>query len=285
MRLTGREAQYDKDGNPILVTTRQRFHNETATGALGNATTAPKSRVSYVAYYYDAANRATAMVNVGTNGGSAYTRPSSPPSSSATVLVTTEAYNAAGWVQDVIDPRGLDLRTSYDNLGRTTQTIEDYTNGTPTATTNKTTNFTYDGDNHTLTLQGVETGGASETTQWVYGVTTAQGSNLNSNDILYQAQYPDPSTGSPSASYEETYTVNALGDPLTYTDRAGNVHSYSYSSYAATKEVYTTALSTLAGIHSEERRRASLSGGATPCKPFWTSMRNISMGFWSASIG
>src|SRR5207244_2804156 len=51
------------------------------------------------------------------------TRPSSPPSSSATVLVTTESYNAAGWLQDVVDARGIDARTSYDNLGRKTQTI------------------------------------------------------------------------------------------------------------------------------------------------------------------
>jgi RHS repeat-associated protein len=222
------DTQYDKDGNPILVSTRQRFHNETTTGALGNPTTAPKARVSYVTSYYDAANRQTATVNVGTNGGSAYTRPGTVPSSSATVLVTTESYNAAGWLQDEVDPRGLDTRTSYDNLGQTTQTIEDYTNGTPTATSNKTTNYTYDGSNHRLTLQAVETGGASETTKWIYGVTTGTGSNLNSNDILATVQYPDPSTGSPSSSYQESYTVNTLGDLLTYTDRVGNVHTYSY---------------------------------------------------------
>jgi RHS repeat-associated protein len=221
------DNQYDADGNVIFVTTRERFHNETATGALGNPTTAPKARDSYLAYYFDLANRLTATVNVGTNGGTAYTRPSTVPSSSATVLVTTDSYNAAGWIQDVVDPRGLDYRTYYDNLGRVTQTIEDYTNGTPTATTNKTTNLTYDADNHTLTLQAVETGGASETTKWIYGVTTSGGSNLNSNDILATVQYPDPSTGSPSSSYQESYTVDALGENLTFTDRAGNVHSYS----------------------------------------------------------
>jgi RHS repeat-associated protein len=226
--LSQTDTQYDADGNVILTTDRERFHNETATGALGNATTAPKARVSYAAAYYDLANRLTATVSVGTNGGSAWTRPSTAPSSSSTVLVTTDSYNAAGWVQDVVDPRGLDLRTSYDNLGRKTQTIEDYTNGTPTATSNKTTNFTYDGSNHLLTLQAIETGSASETTQWTYGVTTGQGSNLYSNDILYQVQYPDPSTGSPSSTYQETYTVSALGDVLTFTDRAGNVHTYSY---------------------------------------------------------
>jgi RHS repeat-associated protein len=224
--LTQTDTSYDSDGNVIFVTARQRFDNETATGALGNPTTAPKARVSYVSKYFDAASRLTATVNVGTNGGTAYTRPSSPPSSSATVLVTTDSYSAAGWLQDVVDARGIDNRTSYDNLDRTTQTIEDYTNGTPTAETNKTTNYTYDGSNNMLSLQAVETGGASQTTQWVYGVSTGAGSNVNSNDILATVKYPDPSTGSPSSSYQESYTVDALGENLTYTDRAGNVHSY-----------------------------------------------------------
>src|SRR5207302_10878071 len=41
------ETQYDANGNAIFVTTRDRNHDETATGALGNATTGPKARVSY----------------------------------------------------------------------------------------------------------------------------------------------------------------------------------------------------------------------------------------------
>ena len=101
------DTQYDANGNVILTINRDRFHNETTLGALGNATTAPLARVSYVAYYYDAADRPTATVDVGTNGGTAYTRPSSPPSSSATVLVTSTAYNAAGWAATVTDPRGI----------------------------------------------------------------------------------------------------------------------------------------------------------------------------------
>ena len=46
------------------------------------------------AAYYDVANRLTAQVNVGTNGGSAYTRPGSVPAASDTVLVTK--YGHAG---------------------------------------------------------------------------------------------------------------------------------------------------------------------------------------------
>src|SRR5262249_1676540 len=41
-------------------------------------------------------------------------------------------------------------------------------------------------------------------------------------------QYPDKTTGNPSSSQAETYTVNAVGDRLSFTDRNGNVHSYSF---------------------------------------------------------
>jgi RHS repeat-associated protein len=222
------EYTLDADGNAILTTTRQRFHNETATGALGNPTTTPKARVSYLADYYDAANRQTAEVDVGTNGGSSYTRPSSVPTGSATVLVTSTSYNAAGWVSSTTDPRGIVTNYYYDNLGRTTETIEDYTDGTPTASSNKTIEYTYDGDNHVLTVKLDLPSTAYETTQFVYGVTTSGGSAVNSNDILAATEYPDPSTGSPSTSSEETYTVNALGQTVSYTDRDGNVHSYTY---------------------------------------------------------
>jgi hypothetical protein len=131
-----------------ILTDRERNHDETATGALGNETTTPKARVYFSTSYYDLANRLTATVDVGTNGGSAYTRPSTVPSASDTTLVTLYGYSSAGWVNSITDPRGIVEQKSYDNLGGLTQTIEDYTNGTPTNTTNKTTQFSYDGDNH-----------------------------------------------------------------------------------------------------------------------------------------
>src|SRR5205823_741538 len=104
----------------------------TATGALGNPSTGPHARVSYEAFYYDASNRPTDAVLVGTNGGSAYTRPSSVPARSDTVLVISQAYNAAGWADTATDPRGLVNKRYFDNLGRVTRTIQDYTDGTPT---------------------------------------------------------------------------------------------------------------------------------------------------------
>jgi len=218
----------DADGNVILTTTRERDHNSTATGPLGNPTTSPEARVYYVADYYDAANRLTAEADVGTNGGSSYTRPSTVPSRSATVLVTSYTYNSAGWVSVTTDPRGIATNDYYDNLGRLTKEIEDYTDGTVTNNTNKTTEYTYDGDGHTLTVKVDLPSSAYEETEFVYGVTISGGSDVASNDILATTEYPDPTTGAPSTSSEETTTVNALGQPLTFTDRNGNVHTYTY---------------------------------------------------------
>jgi RHS repeat-associated protein len=76
-----------------------------------------------------------------------------------------------------------------------------------------------------LTVKADLPSSAYETTQYVYGVTTGSGSAINSNDILSATQYPDPSTGNPSSSQQETYTVDALGEMLTKTDRNGNAHT------------------------------------------------------------
>jgi YD repeat-containing protein len=165
-------------------------------------------------------------MTLATNGGSAWTRPSTAPAASDTVLVSSDSYNAAGWLGSSTDPRGLVEQYSYDNLGRTTQTIADYTNGTPTNNSNVTTQYGYDGNDNLVTYTAVEPGGGSQQTKYVYGVTTTGGSAVNSNDILAAVQWPDPTTGQPSCSQEDTYTADALGDPLTYTDRNGTTHDY-----------------------------------------------------------
>jgi RHS repeat-associated protein len=222
---------YDGDSNVIETMDSQRFHNATGTGPLGNPSSGIGARVYYTTNYYDPANRLTASVDVGTNGGTAYVRPATPPAPSDTALVTSYDYNSAGWVQDTIDPRGLDTRTLYDNLGRTTETIDNYTNGVPTNDTNGTSLYTYDGDNNVLTQTAVMPAGtSSQTTQYVYGVTTAGGSAINSNDLLATTIYPDPTTGQPSTSPNQqvTYTYDALGEQTSMTDRNGTTHQYTY---------------------------------------------------------
>ena len=107
------EYAYDAASNVILTTSRQRFHDAAATvmGPLGTPTAGIPARVSYAGRYYDPAGRVVASVNVGTNGGLAYVRPTAVPARSDTALVTTYAYDGAGRVQDVTDPRGITTRT------------------------------------------------------------------------------------------------------------------------------------------------------------------------------
>jgi RHS repeat-associated protein len=215
--LSQTETTYDNNGNAILVVQRDRFHDETATGSLATPTSAPHARVSYVASWYDPANRLTATVNVGTNGGNPYTRPATPPVPSDTALVTSYVYNDSGWVQDTVDPRGIDQQTVYDMLGRTTTTIANST-GTPQTSTS----YTYDGAGHVLSVTAQNDSGP-ELTRYVYGVTIANGSAVNSNDLLAQVIYPP--NGLPNT---QSYTRNALGQPSSKTDRNGTTHTYSY---------------------------------------------------------
>jgi RHS repeat-associated protein len=230
--LSQTETGYDGNGNVIQVTRRERFHNETLPGALTDPTggtmqnPTPKARVSYTANYYDVADRLTASVDFGTYGGNTnFTRPDMPPSPPDPALASRYTYNAAGWVDTAIDPLGLQTKTTYDNLGRALKTVQDYTDGTVTNNSNKTTEYTYDGSNHVLTVQADQPGGAHQRTQYVYGVSTA---TISSNDLLGAVQHPDKTSGNPSAAEQDSYSYNALGQMVTAQDRNGTQHTYTY---------------------------------------------------------
>jgi YD repeat-containing protein len=107
-------------------------------------------RTSYDAMYYDDAQRETFEENVGSNGGSAWARPSTPDASDADLLVTLTTYNSRGLEATSTDPRGIVGATFYNLLGETTETIADDTDGTPTADTNQTTDFNYNGSGNLL---------------------------------------------------------------------------------------------------------------------------------------
>src|SRR5262249_1602126 len=144
----------------------------TAQGELGNpgsTGTTPPARVYYVGAYYDKIDRPTMQVNVGTNGGTAWTRPTDPNdplnNRSDTVLRTDYSYNAAGWLENTTDPRALVGRREYDALGRIVKTIDAYTS--PPTTSNRTTEYSFDGNTNLLRLRAVLSGG-EEITRWVY---------------------------------------------------------------------------------------------------------------------
>src|SRR5207248_7421676 len=65
-------------------------------------------------------------------------------------------------------------------------------------------------------------------------------------------EYPDPSTGSPSSSSEDTLTYNRLGQVKTRTDRNGTVHTYTYDVLG---RVVSDAITTLGmGVDGAVRR-------------------------------
>jgi YD repeat-containing protein len=161
-------------------------------------------------------------------------------------------YDTARWVDTVTDARGIQSKTFYDNLGRTTKSVAAYDGGAITNNTNKTTEFSYDGSNHMLTYQADLVGGAYEQTKYIYNATTASGSGINSNDILSSMQYPDKTSGNPSSSEQETYTVNGVGQSLTSTDRNGNVHSNVYDVLGRLTSDKVTTLGT--GVDSAVQR-------------------------------
>ena len=225
------EYTYDAASNVILTTNRQRFHDAATTllGSLGTPTSGIPARVSFAASYFDAADRLTASVNVGTNGGVAYVRPGTAPARSDTVLVTTYAYDLAGRVQDVTDPKAIVARTLYDALSRTTATIANFTGAAPGSQIDVTTRFTFDSAGRLASRTAVQPAGTpSQVTGYVYGVSPATGSTIASNDLMAETRYPDPATGLPSATERDVYTSNALGERTSFTDRAGTTHTYAY---------------------------------------------------------
>jgi RHS repeat-associated protein len=245
---------YDEVGNLILSIGRQRFHDAAAVaGALGTPTSGISARVSYAASYYDAANRVTATVDVGTNGGTSYVRPTSTPAGSATTLLTTYDYDVAGRVQTFVDPRGITSAMVYDALGRTTISIKNFMGGAPGAEYDVMTVDAFDAAGR-LTSRTADplTGTSPQVTAFVYGVSPATGSLMASNDILAETRYPDPLTGEPSSTDRDVYTVNALGERLTYTDRAGTTHTYTYDVVGRRISDTVTTLGT--GVNGAVRR-------------------------------
>ena len=225
------EYTYDAASNVIQTTNRQRFHDAstTAFGSLGTPTSGIPARVSFAASYYDVADRLTASVDVGTNGGAVYTRPGTVPARSDTTLVTTVSYDSAGRVQDVTDPRGIIARTLYDALGRTTASIANFTGGAAGSQTDVTTLFSFDTAGRLSSRTAVQPAGTpSQVTGYVYGVAPATGGTITSNDLMAETRYPDPVTGLPSATERDVYTSNALGERTSFTDRAGTTHTYAY---------------------------------------------------------
>ena len=205
-------TQYDDNSNPILVTTSLLNPDGT-------------TRVSYVDNWYNAANQLTATANYGTNVSP---RPSSPPASSTTVLVTGYQYDAGGFLSMTTDPTGMQTTYSNDYLGRVIQETVDSAISWASPF-RLVTGYSYDGLNRTVSVTTYNVtpavGTTPSTTQlqqtrYVYVASTSNGSDINSNDLLSEIDYPDGTT--------QLMAYDSLGELITQTNRDGSKHLYLY---------------------------------------------------------
>ncbi|MFL5330238.1 MAG: RHS repeat-associated core domain-containing protein [Gemmataceae bacterium] len=222
------KPEYDKASNLLYATSWQRFHDATSTGELSSS----NARVSYSAMFYDQANRLTATANYGTNGGATWSKPTSVPSRSDTVLVTSQTYDSAGRLLSVTDPRGIESRSSYDALGRTIITVQAFYGigaiNDDSPSLNKTTEFAYDGSGHLTMYKAWLNESDYELTEYDYGVTAgSDGNTITSNDLLRAILYPDPSTVGASIDHF-AYSYDALGERVRMSDKNRTQHTYSF---------------------------------------------------------
>jgi YD repeat-containing protein len=230
--MTQQEMTWDAAGNMLSSTTRQRFDDATdEKGELQDPGNVPKARVSYMASYSDAIGRNFATADYGTNGAAAWSRPPVAPLSSDTVLVATTTFDVAGNAVEQTDPMGQQTRRILDNADRLTATVENSSGG-PGET--RTTLYEYTDDGWLTRLISSNPATGEQVTQWLRGVTPAQGSALYSNRLVYQKVYPDSSDAGDCITYLYNRQLQVTG----MTDQAGTVHSYGYDKLRFIKPVF-----------------------------------------------
>ena len=91
-------------------------------------------------------------------------------------------------------------------------------------------------------------------TEYVHAARVADGSAVNSNDLLSEVRFPQP-TGDlrgTSPADVRVYRHNALGEVTRYTDQNGTVHDYAYDVLGRPTEDYASTLGS--GVNGAVRR-------------------------------
>ena len=187
-------------------------------------------RAQITAMWYDRFGRVTDTVRYGTNGGSNFDRDDlSVPARSDTALLSEQTYNDDGSLKSRTDPKNLETRLEYDDLGRQTAIIANYVNGTPSGVNGDDDVYTrfvftdglrtkmwvdFDGDNV------VDTG--DQDTIYTYGTTkgvSAGDSKIQTGHLLQKVQYPESSGGTDVV----TFAYNAQSQQIWTKDQEGNI--------------------------------------------------------------
>jgi RHS repeat-associated protein len=191
-----------------------------------------------VAIYPDAVGRTQAVGDYGTNADASFTRSSTIPSRSDTVLVNSTEYNSDGEAYKTIDPAGRDDRMYFDDAGRRTKTIENYDDGDPTtgaADKDRTVEYTYTADGLIKTVKARQQNTSDDqTTKYVYG-TTLTDSDIARSDLLRAVIYPDsddvdsPLGDGTDATYDRVeHKYNRQGEIKETKDQNASVHSFDF---------------------------------------------------------
>jgi RHS repeat-associated protein len=231
------ETTYAAAGNVIQFTQRSRLHDAIGTGELSTPSgSQPRARVTYTALYPDGAGREIARADYGDNGGASFTRSSTIPSRSDTVLVQSIEYNSEGESYKSIDPAGKEDRTFYDDAGRVVKTVENYDDGDPTAGAadkDRIVEFTYTADGQQKTITAWQQNSANDqVTRYVYG-TTLSDSDVARSDLLRAVIYPDSDdadsplgNGSDGVYDRVEHRYNRQGQVKETKDQNGTVHTF-----------------------------------------------------------
>ncbi len=261
-----RDVSSPRRGTLDLVSTFHRLHDATGAGALTKDSAVP---LYAGFYYDDFRRRIrSANFGVGDNYNSnefemGQSPPSDwPPSTSPdydsyfwnNFIIEATAYNKRGLVDLQIDSLGKETKFAYDMMGRRVAVVENYddTSGVTIAWSgaldrwqvtdigdqsdvNRVTSFVYDGVGNVRKQVAhlPETAGPNSSevqeTEYIYGVTTAGGSLLDSHSLLGAVHYPDETTGEAGTSraYKVLYQYNRLGELLSVEDQNETLHAYS----------------------------------------------------------
>jgi len=245
------EMTYDTASNLIQQTARERFHDANGTngyGELRDPSTEPRARVSQVALYPCVCGLRKAVADYGTNGGSSFTRPTTIPARSETVLVTSFDYNDRGETEKISDAMGTITHQTFDDAGRLTKRLENYVSGGSGADQNRETQCAYHANGRLKTLTAKNSTTGDQLTKYVYGTTLAN-SDVASNELLRAIIYPDSDdTDSPLGNgadgvYDRVeLKYNRLGEAKEKKDQLATVHTHEYDKLGRLTQDRVTAL-------------------------------------------
>lgn len=267
------QAFYDSNHNLVAGANYLRLENDSSTSG---ALTAANSYATGSATWYDRANRPTGSADFGHESGSTGTRylfntsnqvidtdsdgipdvsESSAllPNTSDNYLATKLEYDAAGRSYRATDNKGRTTQITYDLMGRTVSTIQNYTDGVAGETetdTDRTTQNVYDGHGRlsktiVLNPKGSGNGVEQQATTYLYE-SPFNGAWVTSTIFADSADTSSTGTDQVKTSYDR------LGRTSTTTDQRGVVHTFSYDSAGRALSDAVTTLPT--GVDGAVRR-------------------------------